>query len=51
MLAPSWADEFITGLITKLNNKIDYLNTENPSVKASLKTVLEPIDVSKYKRV
>ncbi len=51
MLAPSWADEFITGLKTKLNNKIDYLNTENPSVKASLKTVLEPIDVSKYKRV
>ena len=51
MLAPSWADEFITGLKTKLNNKIDYLNTENPSVKASLKTVLEPIDVIKYQRV
>ena len=50
MLAPSWADEFITGLKAKLNNKIDFLNTENPSVKASLKTVLEPIDVSKYKR-
>ena len=50
MLAPSWADEFITGLKAKLNNQIDYLNTDNPSVKASLKTVLEPIDVSKYKR-
>ena len=50
MLAPSWADEFITGLKAKLNNKIDFLNTDNPSVKASLKTVLEPIDVSKYKR-
>lgn len=50
MLAPSWADEFITGLKAKLNNKIDFLNTENPSVKASLKTVLEPINVSKYKR-
>ena len=50
MLAPSWADEFITGLKNKLNNQILYLNTENPSVKASLKTVLEPIDVSKYKR-
>ena len=50
MLAPSWADEFITGLKSKLNNTINYLNTENPSVKASLKTVLEPIDVSKYKR-
>ena len=50
MLAPSWADEFITGLKAKLNNKIDFLNTENTSVKASLKTVLEPINVSKYKR-
>ncbi len=50
MLAPSWADEFITGLKAKFANKIDYLNIENPSVKASLKTVLEPIDVSKYKR-
>ncbi len=50
MLAPSWADEFITGLKSKLNNNITYLNTDNPSVKASLKTVLEPIDVSKYKR-
>ena len=50
MLAPSWADEFITGLKTKFKNNIDYLNTDNPSVKASLKTVLEPIDVSKYKR-
>ena len=50
MLAPSWADEFITGLKAKLNNHIDFLNTENPSVKASLKTVLEPVDVSKYKR-
>ena len=50
MLAPSWADEFITGLKAKFTNKIDYLNTENPSVKASLKTVLAPIDVSKYKK-
>ena len=36
MLAPSWADEFITGLKKKLSNQINYLNTENPSVKASL---------------
>lgn len=50
MLAPSWADEFITGLKSRHNNTIDYINTENPSVKASLKTVLEPIDVTKYKR-
>ena len=32
------------------NNKLSFINTDNPSVKASLKTVLEPIDVSKYKR-
>lgn len=50
VLAPSWADEFITGLKTKYSARIEYLNTENPSVKASLKTVLEPIDVSKYQR-
>lgn len=51
VLAPSWADEFITGLKTKYNAKIEYLNTENESVKASLKTVLDPIDVTKYKKV
>ena len=50
VLAPSWADEFISGIKSRFNNKINYLNTENPSVKASLKTVLEPVDVSKYRR-
>lgn len=49
MLAPSWADEFITGLKTKLNNKICFVNTDNPSVKASLNTVLGLVDISKYK--
>ena len=42
VLAPSWADEFISGIKTEYSNKIEYLNTENPSVKASLKTILEP---------
>lgn len=51
VLAPSWADEFITGLKTKFHSKIEYLNTDNPSVAASLKTVLEPIDVSKYQKI
>ena len=50
VLAPSWADEFITGLKSKYKANIEYMNTENPSVRASLKTVLEPIDVSKYQR-
>jgi len=40
VLTPSWADEFITGLKTEYTNPLQYINTENPSVKASLKTVL-----------
>ena len=40
VLAPSWADEFITGIKSEYPNNIQYLNTENPSVKASLKTIL-----------
>ena len=41
VLAPSWADEFISGIKSEYLNNIHYINTENPSVKASLKTVLE----------
>ena len=41
VLAPSWADEFILGIKSEYPNTIQYVNTENPSVKASLKTVLE----------
>jgi hypothetical protein len=41
VLTPSWADEFITGLKSAYENDLQYINTENPSVKASLKTVLE----------
>jgi len=41
VLAPSWADEFITGIKSDYINDIHYINTENPSVKAALKTVLE----------
>lgn len=40
VLTPSWADEFITGIKNSCNNKINYLNTQNESVSASLKTVL-----------
>ena len=50
MLAPSWADEFITGLKTKFDNQISFINTDNPSVKASLNTVLGLVDISKYKK-
>ena len=41
VLAPSWADEFISGIKSEYPNKVQYLNIENPSVKASLKTVLD----------
>jgi len=41
VLAPSWADEFITGIKTEYPNAIQYINTENPSVKASLKAILQ----------
>ena len=41
VLAPSWADEFISGLKSEYTNTIQYLNTDNPSVEASLKTILE----------
>ena len=41
VLAPSWADEFISGIKLEYSNKVQYLNTENPSVKASLKVILE----------
>jgi hypothetical protein len=40
VMTPSWLDEFITGIISEFNNKIKYINTDNPSVSASLKTVL-----------
>ena len=39
VLTPSWADEFITGIKAEYTNAVQYLNTENPSVKASLKAI------------
>ena len=40
VMTPSWLDEFITGIKSEFNNELTYINTENPSVSASLKTVL-----------
>ncbi len=40
VLSPSWADEFITGLKKMYKGSaIKYLNTENQSVKATLKLI------------
>jgi hypothetical protein len=40
VLAPSWADEVITKLAQKFKNLV-FLNTENPTVQATLKTLRE----------
>lgn len=36
VLTPSWADEFITPLRNRFKDRVKLLNTDNPSVKASL---------------
>ena len=40
VLTPSWADEFIRGIKSAHKNLLSFINTSNPSVEASLKTVL-----------
>ena len=40
VLTPSWADEFISGIKNAHNNLLSFINTSNPSIEASLKTVL-----------
>lgn len=40
VLAPAWVDEFITGIKSNYKNEIRYLNTQNESVSASLRAVL-----------
>lgn len=36
VLTPSWADEFLTPLYKRFTDKVKLLNTENPSVSATL---------------
>lgn len=33
---PSWADEFITPILVEFGNRVKLINTDNPSVKATL---------------
>ena len=40
VLTPSWAAEFISGIKSAHKNLLSFINTSNPSVQASLKTVL-----------
>ncbi|MEK7558208.1 MAG: hypothetical protein AAB507_00010 [Patescibacteria group bacterium] len=37
--SPSWGDEFLTPLFSKYGNKLILVNTDNPSVKATLETL------------
>lgn len=39
VMSPSWADEFITPLIDRFEKRVTLINTDNPSVKASLETL------------
>jgi hypothetical protein len=39
VMTPSWLDEFTTKIKAEFSNRLKYINTENPSVSASLKTV------------
>jgi hypothetical protein len=39
VMTPSWLDEFITGIKSEYNNRLKYINKENPSVSASLEAV------------
>lgn len=39
VLAPSWADEFITGLRAKYGERLVLLPSDNPSVKLTLATI------------
>jgi hypothetical protein len=41
VLTPSWIDEFLNGIKSEYKNELQFINTENVTVKASLKTVLE----------
>lgn len=36
VLAPSWADEFVTPLFEEWGDRLHYVNTDNPSVKVTL---------------
>ena len=40
VLAPSWGDEFITGLRSVYKNRIEASNIESPAVEAALQVVL-----------
>lgn len=47
VLSPSWADEFITKLIERQGKRrVEFRNTENPSVQVTLEVLLSPEAIS-----
>ncbi|MEI6873635.1 MAG: DUF4325 domain-containing protein [Spirochaetota bacterium] len=40
VLAPSWGDEFVTGLKSLYKNHIEAANIDSPAMKAALRVVL-----------
>lgn len=47
--APSWGDEFLSPLVKEYDSRLILINTQNPSVKATLE-LLEKIDSISFKR-
>ena len=47
--SPSWGDEFLSPLLKKYNVRLILVNTDNPSVKATLE-LLEKINQKLFKR-
>ena len=41
VLTPSWADEFLTPLEEKFRERVELINTDNPSIKATLEILNE----------
>lgn len=39
VLAPSWADEFITKLVEQYPGRVTFLPSQNPSVRATFETI------------
>lgn len=48
--SPSWGDEFLTPLVKSYENRLILLNTENPSVKATLE-LLEQINKIPFNKI
>ena len=44
--SPSWGDEFLTNLYEKYKNRLILLNTQNPSVTATIELLSEINEIS-----